>query len=82
MQRNENRRFMSAGAQALWNLRWPAVYLCGPVLGVLLINLWFGLPGKLWPLAAAFFAFSLVLFGILLRGELRRVRCVTSQRGR
>lgn len=65
---------MPAGAQALWNLRWPALYLCGPVLGVLLVNLWFGLPGKLWPMAGGFLIFSLVLFGILIRGETRRVR--------
>lgn len=64
----------SATALALWNLRWPAVYLCGPVVGVLLVHLLFGLPGALWLLAGVFFLFSLLLFGILLRGETRRIR--------
>lgn len=64
----------SATTLALWNLRWPAVYLCGPVVGVLLVHLWFGLPGGLWLLAGVFFLFSLLLFGILLRGETRRLR--------
>lgn len=82
MQRNQKMRFMSAGAQSLWNLRWPAVYLCGPVLGVLLINLWFGLPSKLWFVAALFFVFSLLLFGVLMRAEIRQVRSMTRQRGR
>ena len=82
MERKENKRFTSAGAQALWNLRWPAVYLCGPLLGVVLINLWFGLPDKLWSIAAIFFVFSLVLFGVLMRAEIRQVRSMTRQRGR
>lgn len=73
---------MSVGAQALWNLRWPAVYVCGPVLGVLLINLWFGLPDELWFVAAILFVFSLMLFGVLLRAEICQVRAMTRQRGR
>ena len=82
MQRSRNKRSIPAGAQALWNLRWPAVYLSGPVLGVLLINLWFGLPNQLWFVAAIFFVFSLVLFGVLIRAEIRQVRSMPRQRGR
>lgn len=82
MERDGTNRLMSARVQALWNMRWPAAILCGPMLGVLLVALWFGLPDRLWPLAGGFFLFSLVLFGILVRGEIQRVRSVTRMRGR
>lgn len=79
MMHAETRRSAPAGARALWNLRWPAAYLCGPVIGVLLVNLLFGLPSRLWLLAGGFFIFSLLLFGILLRGEIRRLRATTTR---
>lgn len=60
--------------QAIWHMRVPALFICGPVLGVLMIESFFGLPRHLWYLAAGFFLFSLVLFGILVRGEIRRIR--------
>lgn len=78
----ESARSAPAGAQALWNLRWPAVYLCGPLVGVLMIDLFFGLPGRLWLLAGGFFMFSLLLFGILMRGETRRLRAATARQRR
>lgn len=80
MMRRDSPRPLSVRTQALWNMRWPAVYLCGPVAGLLLIDLFFGLPGKLWLLAAGFFIFSLMLFGILLRGETQRLRRMTPHR--
>lgn len=64
----------SLWARALWNMRWPAVYICGPVLGLVMVNLFFGLPGHLWFVAAGFFGFSVVLFGILVHGEVQRLR--------
>lgn len=72
-------RSASAGTQALWNLRWPALYLCGPLVGVVLVDVFFGLPGRLWLLAGGFFMFSLLLFGILMRGETRRLRAATAR---
>jgi hypothetical protein len=59
---------------ALWHMRWPAVYICGPVVGLVLVNLFFGLPDHLWFLAAGFFGFSAILYAILVRGEIRRLR--------
>lgn len=67
-------KYQQALVQALWNMRWPAVFICGPLLGVIMIELLFGLPQHLWLPAAGFFIFSLVLFSILVRGELRRIR--------
>lgn len=75
-----SKRGTPVSAQALWNMRWPALYLCGPVVGLLLIDLLFGLPGRLWLLAAGFFLFSLLLFGILIRGETRRLRAAPRHR--
>lgn len=60
-------------AQAFWNMRWPTLYLCSPLLGILLVNLWFGVPSGLWLMAGGFFIFSLMLLGILIRAEMRRV---------
>lgn len=60
--------------RALWHMRWPAVFVCGPVLGLLMVNLFFGLPGHLWFLGAGFFAFSVILLFILVRGEVQRLR--------
>jgi hypothetical protein len=60
--------------QALWNLRWPGLVVLGPMGSLVLINLFFGLPGQLWLLAGGFFLFSLVLFGILVRGEYKQLR--------
>lgn len=61
-------------AVALWHMRWPAVFICGPVLGLVMVNTFFGLPGPLWLVAAGYFLFSLMLFTILVRGEVRRLR--------
>lgn len=66
--------------QALWNMRLPALIICGPLLGLVMLDLFFGLPNKLWLLAAGFFIFSLVLFGILVRGEIHRLRRTTRSR--
>ena len=59
--------------QAIWNLRLLGLFLLGPVVGVLLVNAIFGLPGALRLLAGAMFLFSLALFAVLVRGERRRL---------
>lgn len=60
--------------RALWNLVWPALFICGPLVGLVMLDVFFGLPGQLWFVGGGFFVFSLFLFGILLRGEIRRLR--------
>lgn len=60
--------------RALWNMRWPAVFICGPILGLVMVNLFFGLPAHLWLVAVGFLALVLVLFVILVRGEVQRLR--------
>lgn len=66
--------------QALWNMRLPALIICGPLLGLVMLDLFYGLPGKLWLLAGGFFVFSLFLFAILVRGEIHRLRHTTRNR--
>ena len=65
--------------QAVWNLRLLGLFLLGPVLGVLLVDAIFGLPGALRLLAGCMFLFSLALFAILVRGECRRLAQHLSQ---
>lgn len=65
---------MRLTVKAAWNMRLPAVFICGPVLGLIMIEITFGLPDRLWLPAAGFLALSLVLFGVLVRGEIKRIR--------
>lgn len=60
--------------QAIWNMRLAALIICGPLIGLVLLDRFYGLPGKLWLLAGGFLLFSLFLFGILVRGEIHRLR--------
>ncbi len=59
--------------QVLWNLRGLGFFLIGPVLGVGLVGAIFGMPGNLVWAAAIAFLISLSLFGLLARGEWRRL---------
>lgn len=59
---------------ALRNMRWPAVFIGTPLLGLVLIELTFGLPRQLLLPAAAFLVLNLVLFAMLVRGEVKRIR--------
>ena len=49
------------------------LFVVGPVAGILLVGLTFGLPSGLQRLAAAMFVFSLALLGLLVRGEYVRL---------
>lgn len=60
--------------QALWNLRWLSLFIIGPSIGTGLVDLIFGLPPTLVLLACGMFAFTLILFGILVVGEYRRLK--------
>lgn len=59
--------------RVVWNLRWLALFLLGPVVGVALVSAVFGLPGELEVAAAGMFLLSLGLFGVLFKGEARRL---------
>ena len=59
--------------QVLWNLRGLALFLIGPAAGVGLGDAIFGLPTGLAWAAAFMFLVSLSLFGLLARGEWRRL---------
>lgn len=61
-------------------MRLAALIICAPVIGLCLLDLFYGLPGKLWLLAGGFFIFSLMLLGVLVRGEARRIRQTTRYR--
>ena len=56
-----------------WNLRGLALFLIGPAAGIGLGAAIFGLPTDLIWAAAIMFLISLSLFGLLARGEWRRV---------
>lgn len=62
-----------ATLRALWNLRALGLFLLGPVAGVALGATVFGMPVELVRVAAVLFLFSLALFGLLVRGERRRL---------
>ncbi len=59
--------------RASWTLRFLSLFLLGPVIGLILINAAFGLAQDIILVATGMFVFSLALFGILVRGEVRRL---------
>ncbi len=65
-------RLQLAGRVA-WNLRGLALFLVGPVVGVGLGGAIFGMPTDLIWAAAVAFLISLSMFGLLVRGEWRRL---------
>ncbi len=59
--------------QAIWNLRALSLFLVGPVIGVWLGAAIFGMPRNLQLSAAVMFLLSMTMFGLLVRGEWRRL---------
>ena len=59
--------------RVVWNLRALGIFLIGPVVGVFLVGMIFGMPRDLRWAAAAGFLLSLCLFGMLAKGEWRRL---------
>ena len=59
--------------QVIWNLRLLGLFLIGPVVGILLGGVIFGLPDDLRWAAAGGLLISLSLFGMLAKGEWRRL---------
>lgn len=64
---------MARALQALWNLRVLGLFLVGPVLGVVLVDVIFGLPRDVRLAATAMFLVSLSMLGLLVRTEWRRL---------
>ena len=60
-------------ARVAWNLRMLALFLIGPVAGVIMSGAIFGLPDGLRWAAGGALLISLSLFGMLARGEWRRL---------
>lgn len=59
--------------QALWNLRLLALFLLGPMLGIVLVETVFGMPPGLYLLGAAMFLFSSSTLLVLVKAERRRI---------
>jgi uncharacterized membrane protein len=57
----------------VWNLRVLGLFLIGPAVGIAVGGIIFGLPVDIRWMAVAMFLLSLSLFGVLARGEWRRV---------
>ncbi|WP_157999036.1 hypothetical protein [Acidithiobacillus thiooxidans] len=51
-----------------------SVFLFGPVAGVFLVNLIFGMPTFLWWTALGVLIFSCLIMGILIRNDLRKLQ--------
>lgn len=60
--------------QALWNQRLAGLLILSPALGVVLVELIFGLPRDLQLMAAGMLILTVGLFSILLGGEYRALR--------
>ncbi len=58
---------------ALWNMRLLGLFLVGPLAGIVIAGLTFGLPPALRWTALAMVLFCLALFGLLVRGEYGRI---------
>lgn len=67
---------------ALRHLALPAVFIVGPVTGLVLIEAIFGLPPVLWYAAGPYLLLGLAMLGLLLRGEYQRLTARAGERNR
>jgi positive regulator of sigma E activity len=58
---------------ACWNVRSASLFMIGPIAGLLLLALTFGVLAGMQRIAFGMVAFSLALFGILIKGEYNRL---------
>jgi len=58
---------------ALWNLRWMSLFMVGPALGIVLVDMIFGLPVLLWWSAGGMTALMLGIFTSLVLKERRLI---------
>ncbi len=63
-----------AGVELLRREWMLSLFLFGPILGVFLVNLIFGMPTFLWWAAFGVLVFSLAIMASLLRRDLRNMR--------
>lgn len=63
-----------AGVELLRREWMLSLFLFGPILGVFLVNLIFGMPSFLWWTALGVLCFSLAIMGSLLQRDLRAMR--------
>ena len=64
---------MRRAVRAFWNMRLAALFAAGPLAGLALQSLIFSLPSGLWRMALCMVAFLILGFGVLLKGEYRRL---------
>ena len=58
---------------ACWNLRLASLFMGGPIAGLVLLALIFGMSGTMRTMALGMIVFSLALFAILIKGEYDRL---------
>ena len=68
-----SRASIARALQALWNMRVLGLFLVAPVLGVVLADAIFGLPGNIRLAATVMFLVSLSMLGLLVQAEYRRL---------
>ena len=59
--------------RACWNLRLASLFVAGPLAGLAVQSLIFGMTTGMQRVALGMAAFSLVLFAILIKGEYARL---------
>ena len=64
---------MRRARRACWNLRYAGLFLAGPVAGLALLALIFGMSAGMARMALGMVVFTAALFGILLKGEYDRL---------
>ena len=58
---------------ACWNLRFAGLFMAGPIAGLVLLAITFGMSIGMQRMAFGMVAFSLALYGILIKGEYDRL---------
>ena len=58
---------------ACWNLRLAALFMAGPIAGLVLLAVTFGMSVGMQRMALGMVVFSLALYGILIKGEYDRL---------
>ena len=58
---------------ACWNLRLASLFMGGPIAGLVLLALIFGMSVAMRTMALGMIVFSLALFAILIKGEYDRL---------
>ena len=65
--------------RACWNLRFAGLFAAGPVAGLFLLAATFGMTTGMRRMALVMVLFTLLLFGLLVKGEYDRLARVRSK---